>query len=52
MNTMMNVLKAKAYSLVQKLQQIDFAEILKGTLVGQYINKDGQIVKDILSNFK
>lgn len=52
MNMMMNVLKAKAYSLVQKLQQIDFAEILKGTLVGQYINKDGEIVKDILNNFK
>lgn len=52
MNSLINVLKAKAYSLVQKLKQIDFAEIFKGTLIGQYLNKDDQIVKDILSNFK
>ncbi len=52
MNSLINVLKAKAYSLVQKLKQIDFAEIFKGTVIGQYIHKDDQIVKDILSNFK
>ena len=52
MSSMINVLKAKAYSLVQKLKQIDFAEIYKGTLIGQYVNKDDQIVKNILSNFK
>ena len=52
MNTMINVLRAKAYSLVQKLKQIEFAEIYKGTQVWQFINKDKEIVNDILKNFK
>jgi hypothetical protein len=52
MSTLINVLRAKAFSLLQKLKQIDFAEIYQGTQVWQFINKDKQLAEDIIKNFK
>lgn len=50
--SLVNVLKAKCFSLYQMLRQIDLAETYKNTKLYQFLNKDKQIVEDILNQFK
>lgn len=46
------VLRARCYSLYNMMKRLDLATEIKNSKPGQIINKDAQIIKDILNNFK
>lgn len=47
-----SVLKAQCYSLYNLMKRLDLASEVGKTKPGTFINKDAQIVKDILKNLK
>lgn len=46
------VLKGRCYSLYLMMKRFDITSQIRNTKGGQFINKDAQIVKDILKNIK
>ena len=47
----LDVIRLRCYSMLQKMKQIDFVNVLKRTQPFKFVNNDAQIVHDILKKF-
>lgn len=52
LNTLVAVLRAKCFSLYNKMRQVEFAQLYKNTKPYEFYNKDKELVKEILINIK
>lgn len=52
LNTLVAVLRAKCFSLYNKMRQVEFAQLYKNTKPYEFYNKDKELVKEILNNVK
>lgn len=52
LNTLVAVLRAKCFSLYQKMRQVEFAQLYKNTKAYEFYNKDKEKVKEILKEIK
>ena len=52
LNTLVAVLRAKCYSLYQKMKQVELAQLYKNSKPYEFFNKDKEKVEEILKNIK
>lgn len=52
LNTLVAVLRAKCYSLLQRMRQVEFAQLYKNTKPYEFFNKDKEKVREILTDIK
>lgn len=52
LTTLVNVLRAKCFSLYQKMRQVEFAQLFKNTKAWEFYNKDREKVQEILKEIK
>ena len=52
LTTLVNVLRAKCFSLYQKMRQVEFAQLYKNTKAYEFYNKDKEKVQEILKEIK
>ncbi|OJU26154.1 MAG: hypothetical protein BGN92_13705 [Sphingobacteriales bacterium 41-5] len=52
LNTLVAMLRAKCYSLYNKMKQVELAQLYKNTRPYKFYNKDKELVKEILKNIK
>jgi len=52
LNTLVAILKAKCYSLYQRMRQVEFAQLYKNTKPYEFYNKDKELVNEILKDLK
>ncbi len=52
LNTLVAVLRAKCFSLYQKMRQVEFAQLYKNTKAYEFYNKDKEKVQEIINDIK